>query len=155
MREYINSFESMERIVNKYNTWDKITRSYGTDVKLSKTEIHTINIIGKNKDINLTKLANIQGITKGAVSQMINRLIKKGLLTKSVSQESEAQIRFNLTEKGIVAFKSHKKMHVETHTDFFNTLKNMSDSEYDIMINMLNSFEEFLDEIIENSTEDN
>lgn len=150
MRDYSKSSEIMERIINKYNSSEKIDRYYGTNTKLSRSEIHTINVIGKNPDISVTEIAKIQGITKGAVSQMISKLIKKGFITKSISKESEAKVCLGLTETGIIAFNEHKKYHEKTQESFFKMIREMSDEKYEMMIDIMESFESLLDSAINN-----
>ena len=49
--------------------------SFGTGVLMYRREIHTIQSIGKNPGINVTNLAEQMGFTKGAVSQIIKKLI--------------------------------------------------------------------------------
>lgn len=150
MRDYRETSELMERIINKYNRTQNIKRKYGTNEELSRAEIHTINLIGENPEINITKIAKEQGVTKGAVSQMISKLIKKGFIVKSISPNSEAEVRLQLTEEGIIAYKEHRKYHEQSGEIFFSTLRNMSDQEYNEMVKILKEFDELLDKTIKN-----
>ncbi|KRM30844.1 MarR family transcriptional regulator [Agrilactobacillus composti DSM 18527 = JCM 14202] len=95
------------RIVNRYNEIEKTPYNYGTDTRLHPSETHTIEFIGNNPNINVTKLAGLLGITKGAVSKRIQQLRKTGLVTKSVSPETENEVVLNLTDKGIQVYKAH------------------------------------------------
>lgn len=73
-------------MISKYNRMDNKQRSYGTDALLSRAEIHTIAAVGDKPGINITALADILGITKGAASQMIYKLVEKGTVEKSISR---------------------------------------------------------------------
>ncbi|WP_155829842.1 MarR family transcriptional regulator [Butyrivibrio sp. AC2005] len=44
-------------------------------------------------------LAKVRGITKGAVSQMVNKLVDRDLMEKRVSPDSDAAICLYLTKK--------------------------------------------------------
>lgn len=57
---------------------DQMPKQFGTGRDLSHTEIHLIEIIGDNKDLGVTDIARLIGVTKGAVSQTLKRLEKKG-----------------------------------------------------------------------------
>jgi DNA-binding MarR family transcriptional regulator len=52
---------------------------FGTGIPLYRSEIHTIETVGKNPGINVTRLSERTGVTKGATSQMLTRLGKKKL----------------------------------------------------------------------------
>ena len=73
---------SLLRVVYKFFEIDKRTRYYGIDVPLFPSEIHMINKIKQNEGIHVTGLANILKVTKGAVSQIIMKLEKKGFNPK-------------------------------------------------------------------------
>lgn len=97
------------KIVNRYNEIDKIPYSYGTDIKLHMSDVHTIEMIGDNPNINVTNLASMQGITKGAISKRIQNLRRRGLVNKSVSPATENEVVLTLTDKGNQIFKAHRR----------------------------------------------
>lgn len=103
--------ELFRQVVNKYIEFDKIPYSYGIDQKLHHSEVHTIEAIGKHDKINITKLAQYQNVTKGAVSQMVRRLVKKNLVIKSVSPETENEVALSLTEDGKKVYRNHQDFH--------------------------------------------
>jgi DNA-binding MarR family transcriptional regulator len=84
---------------------------FGTGVPLFRSEIHTIETIGKNPGINVTRLAERMGVTKGAVSQMLARLAKKKLIDKRRTPGSDKEVMIDLTELGRRAFENHGAFH--------------------------------------------
>lgn len=96
------------RNVNRYNEIEKIPYSYGTDTKLHVSEVHTIEMIRSNPNINITRLALMQGITKGAVSKRIQNLRKRGIVNKSISPATENEVVITLTDKGEKVFQAHQ-----------------------------------------------
>lgn len=97
------------RVINRYNEIEKMPYAYGTDTLLHLSEIHTIECIGDNPNINITKLANSLGITKGAISKRIQQLRKRGLVDKAISPATENEVVINLTEKGMALYSGHQK----------------------------------------------
>jgi DNA-binding MarR family transcriptional regulator len=76
--------ESGIRILNKAYMLERKPVDIG-GVLLYPSEFHVIEIVGKYPEKNLTAIASHLGVTKGAVSQMVRKLEKKGSLKKSVS----------------------------------------------------------------------
>ena len=87
-------------------------QDYGTGDTLYFTEIHTITMVGKNREINMTKLADLMGVTKGAISQTVQKLVKKEYIEKSNSRNRK-EISLRLSEKGIKAYKGQESFQRE------------------------------------------
>lgn len=111
MNKYIEIAQALERVVHKYNKSEDVKRNYGTDMMLTRKEIHTIQLIGQYPQIGIISLSELQGVTKGATSQMVKKLVEKGLVIKKPSPSSEAEICLELTELGQKAFKGHADYH--------------------------------------------
>lgn len=97
------------RVINRYNEIEKMPYAYGTDTLLHLSEVHTIECIGDNPNINITKLAKSLGITKGAISKRIQQLRKRGLVDKAISPATENEVVINLTDKGKILYSGHQK----------------------------------------------
>ena len=138
----------MEQIVYKYMQTETIQRNYGTDIMITQVEIHTIEAIGNHNGISITELAANRHKTKGAVSQLIYKLVKKGLVKKTVPETSDAQVSLYLTPLGQQAYEGHKKLHEQINDEVFVALREMPDSAYNDLLLMLSKFEKFLDKQI-------
>lgn len=145
-KDYIECANLMERIVHKYNQTENRKMEYGTGQKLSRREIHTIHAIKENPEANITELARLQGVTKGAVSQMIYRLVDKGLVIKSVSAESDAEVSLDLSDLGLKAFENHMEYHKRAQHQYFHLLEDMTEEAFMQLINLLTNFDHMLDE---------
>jgi DNA-binding MarR family transcriptional regulator len=88
--------------------------SFGTGVLMHTKEIHTVQAIGRHPGINVTKLAEYGGVTKGAVSQTINKLVKKGLVRKTRIFGNDKEVILELTDLGRIGFQNHEKFHMDT-----------------------------------------
>lgn len=146
MRDYNTLFESIECVINKYNQLDKQKRAYGTGISLTNTEIHIIATIGDNPNINITELAKLKGVTKGAVSQIIYKLVDKGLVEKKVSAESDAQVNLSLTKTGTINYEGHIEYHKKKNKMLCVSLESMNDDTYGMLNQALSEFERILEE---------
>ena len=84
-------------------------REYGTGVALHGGEIHTIQAIGETLGMNVTQLAERMGVTKGAVSQMVSKLVEKGMVRKARAQDNAKEVIVHLTELGQTGLRNHEK----------------------------------------------
>jgi DNA-binding MarR family transcriptional regulator len=98
----------LDRVVARLAAIQQMPRSYGTDVQIHSTEIHTVQAIGENEDVSLTQLAKHMGVTKGALSQTVAKLTRKGLVTKRLAPGNAREIRVALTDSGWTAHRNHE-----------------------------------------------
>ena len=101
------------RVVWKLFEVDKKTRNYGTDEQLFEAEIHMIKSIKENEGVHVTGLAELLEVTKGAVSQIVMRLEKKGMVIKDKDDNNQSRLVLRLTPKGETAYVNHEKFHQE------------------------------------------
>jgi DNA-binding MarR family transcriptional regulator len=134
-----------EKVMTKYNKTEKKPKYYGTKDLLYRSEVHTIEAIGKNRNINVTDLASYLGITKGAVSQMVDKLIKKGMVNKKVLSHTENEVALELTEKGTLIYKGHEEYHKGLYSEISKRLDHLSDKDVETFSDIMNVLENFLD----------
>ena len=71
------------------------------------SEIHCIEYIERNEDSNVTKLAESFYVTRGAISKLTKKLIKKGLIESYQKPDNQKEIYFRLTSQGKAINKVH------------------------------------------------
>lgn len=133
------------RVIYKFSEIDKKTRYYGTDVQLFSSEIHMIKSIKENEGIHVTGLANKIGVTKGAVSQIIIKLEKKGLIKRDKDICNQSKLVLKLTNKGEIAYKNHEKLHDKFDSLISENLKDISEDNIVFLKNFLMQTEEMLE----------
>lgn len=115
MPDALETFELLmddaTRLVARAESFHAPHFDFGTGVPLFRSEIHTIETIGKNPGINVTRLAEKMGVTKGAVSQMLTRLTKKKLIDKRRMPGSDKEVMIGLSDLGRRAFENHGAFH--------------------------------------------
>jgi DNA-binding MarR family transcriptional regulator len=100
------------KILQAYTEIDKKPKDYGTGDKLYVREIHTIALIGHHPEINPTQLAERSGVTRGAISQIMKRLISKRYIARyKVRNHKEVNLR--LSDRGYQVFLAHEAFEKE------------------------------------------
>ena len=134
-----------ETVVKLDQQLERTPRRWGTEESLSSTEIHLIEVIGEGgTPYSVTELAHLFGVTKGAVSQTLKRLEKKGLTIKRPDPDNASRSRVALTAKGRTAHGAHRRWH-ETMDGGFKTYFNHLESEkLDFLLEFLGRVEDFL-----------
>ena len=114
MKEHTSDFNiisyALLRIVYKLTEIDKQARNYGTDCPLHVSEIHMIKEIKKSNGSHISEIAR-KHVTRGAVSQIIKKLEKKGFVNKEMVSENQLMLVPVLTDKGEIADSNHKRYH--------------------------------------------
>ena len=134
-------FQSILRLAQKM---EKVQKSFGTGEMMSHSEIHLLEIIGDTKGLSVTDISRHLGITKGAVSQSLKRLDKKGFTTKETDPENLSRSIVSLTSKGQTAYWSHKHWHETMDGGFLKYLDELDDESFEIIVDFLDKVETFL-----------
>jgi len=102
--EYLNT---NMRISQSYHS---TPRHYGIEEELYISEAHVIQAIGDKPDRSLLELAAETHRTKSAMSMMIRKLEKKGLVSKIRKEEDNRKVALALTEKGQIVYDYHQAL---------------------------------------------
>jgi DNA-binding MarR family transcriptional regulator len=133
------------RIVSKISELDKKTRYYGTDQALYNAEIHLIKCIKENEGIHVMGLADMLGVTKGAVSHILMKLEHKGMVIKDTDPRNLSRLMLRLTSKGETAYWHHEKFHQKFEALFSAMLKKTSEENKAFLNGFLNLLDERID----------
>lgn len=135
----------LERVIHKYVQMEKRAVDYGNGITLSQPEIQTIMLIGSNPGISVTEIAKMRGITKGTASQMLYKLVDKGLVEKRVSPHSDAQISVFLTELGQEENQLHDAYHKRKVQPVFQYMSKLSPQAVKDFVEIIEQLEATLD----------
>lgn len=97
-----------EQVIEKKVSMDSFSRDYGIPLYLK--EIVTIKVIGRSPGINMTRVAERMGVTKGAVSQTVAKLVRKKLVRKTYAEGNAKEIILQLTDFGWTVFNAREKV---------------------------------------------
>ncbi|MEG1001907.1 MAG: MarR family transcriptional regulator [Clostridium sp.] len=109
------------------------------------SEIHCIEYIGSNVDSNVTKLAESFYMTRGAISKLTKKLIEKGVIESYQKSENKKEIYFRLTERGEAINKVHEDLHKEFQERDKEVFKEVTEEQFDTMINFVEKYSRHLD----------
>ncbi|WP_316899866.1 MarR family transcriptional regulator [Pseudodesulfovibrio indicus] len=132
--------------LTKYSMVDRHASDFGVGVKLFPSEIHMVTRVDSREGVGVTELAEESGITKGAVSQIVARLVDKGLLVKEPDPENRARVVIRTTEKGRAASERHLKFHRNHDKVFLDYLSGLSDEEYALVREVGEQLNRWMDE---------
>jgi DNA-binding MarR family transcriptional regulator len=99
------------RIVGLFNRLDSRPYEFGEGERLFRSELHALRAIGREEGRTVTELGSAFGITKGAVSQIISKLVTKGYLLKERNPDCGKELLLSLSDRGKAAFKAHETLH--------------------------------------------
>jgi len=118
--ELQNLIDLFLKILHLYSVIGRKPKDYGTGDLLYFTEVHTITMVARNDEVNMTQLAEIMGVTKGAISQTIRKLVHKNLILRTnINNRKEVNLR--LSEKGRQVLAAQESFQKEIFT-FAGTL---------------------------------
>ncbi|MBK5101918.1 MAG: MarR family transcriptional regulator [Desulfobacteraceae bacterium] len=141
----ISLAEQILRISNKLIFLEKKSLLKHGDLKLYPSEIHLINVIAEGHDINASKMATKLGVTKGAVSQTLARLEKKGVLNKTKDSQNKNELTVYFTPLGKNVLEEHRKLRATFHEQYVKYFSDIPEKEKVIIMSFLKKMEEFFD----------
>lgn len=138
--------EQWIRILNKMDADERCPKDFGSGDLLHCSEIHTIMMIGKNKDINPASLSLLLGISRSAISQMISRLVQKNLVEKHRDPDNDKEILLRLSPRGTIAYLGHEQHHAKIYARMHRNLGDLTDEQFALILRFLSAMEETIDE---------
>ncbi|NQF16496.1 MarR family transcriptional regulator [Brevibacillus sp. HB1.3] len=126
----------LRQIKNSVPDYDRVGR-------LSVTELHVLQEVGRKDRVNVTTIAQHIGVTKSAISKITVKLLKKGLLERYQLEDNQKEVFFRLTSVGEMVNEIHEHYHQRLENDVYRFLDRYTPDEL-----------AFLDEVIREATED-
>ncbi|MBE7103329.1 MarR family transcriptional regulator [Bacillus cereus] len=111
----------------------------------NSSEVHCIEYIEKNVDSNVTKLAESFYMTRGAISRITKKLIKKGLIESYQKSDNKKEIYFRLTEQGKEIYKIHEDLHKEFEERDKVVFDQVTEEEFDSILSFVEKYSRHLD----------
>ncbi|NTV90474.1 MAG: MarR family transcriptional regulator [Clostridiales bacterium] len=139
---YLKEFDTMFSRMLSLNMY--IEKSFVGEQQLS--EIRCIEAIWKANEINIKGLSASCRMTKGAVSKIAQKLIKKGLVECFCKPDNRKEVWLKLTGKGLEAALRHQGYHDMLENRDKVVFNSLNDSEKDAVIKFFQTFNNHLDE---------
>lgn len=109
--------------------------------KLHPSEIQLLMFLYHIQDTNITAIAKEMGLTKGAISQTLSRLEKKGIISKEMYPEKKNELHVRFTKEGdqLMALLNKGKKSLERK--YLRYIKSLSEKDKQVV-------SEFLDKMV-------
>jgi DNA-binding MarR family transcriptional regulator len=99
------------------------------NMSLSIAECHVVDCIERNEQLNTTALAKTLNITKGGISKIAAKLLKKGLIEVQRLANNQKEIYYRLTPLGVKIFQAHAGLHLQAEQEFIALFSTYSQDE--------------------------
>ena len=139
----------LDQVMAKMGLQHSAPHDFDTGIPLYRAEIHTVRAIGENPGINVTALAGRMGVTKGAASQMISKLVKKGLVEKKDAEDNERETLLELTDLGLRGHRAHERFHMDMLEQVRTYFGDSFPEKIDMFITVLTDLNNLLDKLEE------
>jgi DNA-binding MarR family transcriptional regulator len=127
LKDVLDLTIQFDKVVNKYKSLQQKPIDIGTGDIIYHPEILLIKMIKNHPEKNMSELADILSLTKGAISQTSKKLVDKGYLRKFRFDDNKKEIFLKLTKKGETFYNTYMdniKDSFQILIDFFNKNKN-------------------------------
>ncbi len=138
---YDHLMNLLDQVMTRLSSVHASAYDYGTGVPLYRAEIHTLQAIGQNSGINMSELARVMNVTKGAISQTVTKLEKKELVRKSRFGADNREVALILTDLGWKGYHNHEEIHDQIYhavREYFGNKFNSKIKTYTSVMNELN-----------------
>ena len=142
--------QALQRFKEVFNkrAWLNKTKMENQLSEYKPSEVHCIEYIGENQEANVTKMARSLYMTRGAISKITKKLLKKGAIESYQKADNKKEIYFRLTEKGQKTFDIHERLHKEFEARDQAVFNDVTDEQYDVMVRFLDKYNAHLDKEI-------
>jgi DNA-binding MarR family transcriptional regulator len=128
-------------LINSIYNEHKIPKDYGVGGDLYFSETKLIDVIYNNPNINAGEYSNILGITKGALTQLMNKLIQKKLAFSYTKDGNKKEKYYTLTSLGEKARKAHLEHYLQGNKALCQYFSSLNTDDTKVIL-------DFLDKII-------
>ena len=117
----------------------KKPKDYGNGVLLYHAEVQLLDTIARYPSDNVSALSERLGITKGAITQMVEKLRQKELIETIKREDNKKEKYFCLTDKGRISIRGHQQLHQQANTSLCDFVSTLNSNEADAVFRFLGS----------------
>lgn len=125
-------------------TGTKRPHDYGTGEEYTYAEVHLLKKIADNPGITVTELAYEYAKTMGAISQIVKRIMEKGLIVKETASAAGNTSPLYLTPKGRELNEAHFRYDIKRAGETMDRVREIhSDEEINIAFSVIEDWLKF------------
>ena len=115
----------IEMLIERMDAIGRMIRMFHEPPPLSPTHMHLLFMISmKDKGKSVKELAEMIGVTPGAVSQLVNNLVERGLIIREADPSDRRVVRLKLTELALEQMSRMKKEYFASARRVMESLSN-------------------------------
>lgn len=137
----------ISRVINQLLFLEKRSVFTCRGITLHPSEIHVMGVLVEDAEANVTAIAEALGITKGAVSQTLSRLEKKGMITKTRDPLNKNELKVRFTPAGRRTIDAFAKVRADTDRRYDAYLSGLTDAERHTIRTFLTQVEQFITDL--------
>lgn len=115
----------------------KKPKDYGNGVLLYHSEMQFLDTIARYPDENVSGLSDRLGITKGAITQTVEKLKQKDLIITITRKDNKKEKYFSLTDKGQATLEEHRYHHQQSNENICKFISTLDTKEADAVFRFL------------------
>ncbi|WP_243925058.1 MarR family winged helix-turn-helix transcriptional regulator [Pseudodesulfovibrio sp. S3-i] len=142
----MNIYHQLRRIIEKHTRMDEQPFQLDDSIALSPREVRTIEFLSQRGQINVTSVATHFNFTKSAASQLINRLVQRGLVCKENSEHSDKEYQLSLSPEGENAHRLIETMNRDRLDMYLGKMEGFSRQQIAATSAVLEQLEHMVDE---------
>lgn len=104
---------------------------------ITLSELHVINCIGTHGTRNVTSLSKQMDMTRGAISKICSKLLKREAIEKIHLTDNQKEVHFKLTKSGEKIFSLHETLHQAAEEKVIHFLKRYTPAELQFIDRLL------------------
>ncbi|MBN1532617.1 MAG: MarR family transcriptional regulator [Spirochaetes bacterium] len=135
------------RIINKFLFLQERPFMITDGSPLYPSELHLLDVVHLDPGLSATDMAEILGVTKGAVSQTLQRLVKKGIITTVKDRYDKNRLTVQFTAAGKTSYGKYRASRDSQQKDIIARLQGYSQVERDAVMKYLADMEGLVDEL--------
>jgi DNA-binding MarR family transcriptional regulator len=139
--------DRLRRIINRLIFLEKRSVVQLGGLRLHPSEIHLMQVIQEEPDLNAGEMAHKLGVTNGAVSQTLARLVRKGVVAKSKDSNRKNRVTASCTPTGETALRRFQEERATSLHALASYLDGLSEADRAVIQGFLMHMEEFLTDL--------
>lgn len=145
MIDYRKEFDEAILRINTYtNGDDNRQKEYLPEVFLYPREMHVLELIFDNEDVNTTGLSRLSGFPKGTISKMMKKLGDMSLVEIYKHDDNSKEVHYKLTELGVKAHNAHTEYHKVYGREFYESFDLLPERAKSVIVSTLNEYANYM-----------
>jgi MarR family transcriptional regulator, 2-MHQ and catechol-resistance regulon repressor len=135
-------------LVEAYLAFSRLDNRHIRSLHLTQSQFDVIVTLGDTQGLTCSELSSQTLVTKGTLTGVIDRLAKKGLLTRESVTGDKRRTKIRLTQKGHALFQTVFKSHIAGHIAYLRPFferalsRHEADTARRLLLRMRDSFQQ-------------